>query len=189
MKKWVFILIIILVVVVFFSFIKPKMTQKDKNINAFLKLLQFSEGTYKNINPYAVTFGNSYVIKDFSDHPANLGTWGGKQLSNNLCSGAGQSYGCVSTAAGAYQIIKGTWNTVKKNIPGITFNKEGQDRAAIYLIKKKNALEDVEAGKLHTAISKLNKTWASLPDSPYGQPTKKMSELEEVYKNNGGIII
>lgn len=187
MKRLLIIIVILIVILIFLSFRQP-MTQKEKNIKAFLKVIQFSEGTLKNLNPYAVTFGFSFVIRDFSDHPANLGTWQGGKLSNSTCANAGQPSGCVSTAAGAYQIIRPTWNAIKKAYPNIRFNSEGQDKGAIHLITKRKALADLENGKFYDAIAKLNKEWASLPGSPYGQPTKKMQDLVKVYTDNGGVI-
>jgi len=65
-------------------------------------MVRHSEGTDEAPNPYAVTYGYQFTITDFSDHPAVLGTWKGESLDS-----LGLAYlGKVSTAAGAYQIIK-----------------------------------------------------------------------------------
>lgn len=188
MKKLLIILLIVFVIIVLLS-LKPKMDQRDKNRKAFLKVIQFTEGTAKSINPYAVVFGFGYTIKDFSDHPSNLGTWTGKTLNDNICLRANQNTGCKSTASGAYQFLKSTWNGIKEAIPGIKFNATGQDMAALYLIKKRGAIDDIDNGRFYDAIAKCSKEWASFPGSPYGQPTKKIEEIVKVFTDNGGKIV
>ncbi len=187
MKRLLIILLIVIVIIIILS--KPKMEQKEKNRKAFLKVIQFSEGTAKSANPYAVVFGFGYTIENFSDHPANLGSWTGKTLSDNLCYNANQPAGCKSTAAGAYQFIKSTWNGIKRAMPGITFDEIGQDKAALHLIKKRGAINDVESGRFYDAVAKCAKEWASFPGSPYGQPTKRIQNMERVFTDNGGKIV
>ncbi|MGB1205321.1 MAG: glycoside hydrolase family 104 protein [Chitinophagales bacterium] len=156
------------------------------NVDAFLKVIQFAEGTYRESNPYSVTYGYDHIIQNFSDHPAITGEWTGKLLPSSYCTNAGLSAGCKSTAAGAYQIIKPTWIGIKNKYPNSKFDKAGQDNAAIHLIAQKNAIQDVENGNFDAAIYKINKIWASLPGSPYGQPTRSMNELRDFYVEHGG---
>jgi len=77
-----------------------------------------------------------------------------------------------STAAGRYQILKATAKMLKMK----DFTPESQDLAAIQLVKNAKAYDLVVAGDWEKAILKTNKIWASLPGSPYGQPTHKMSD-------------
>lgn len=159
------------------------------NLGAFLKLVQWTEGTFKQSNPYAVTYAYSHIIKDFSDHPANTGEWNGYALPDSYCYNVGITPPCKSTAAGAYQFLRATWNGVKQRNPGIRFDQAGQDAGAIDLISRKTgALADIENGNLMGAINKVNTIWASLPGSPYGQPTKSYSQCEAFYISQGGGI-
>lgn len=57
---------------------------------------------------------------------------------------------------------------------------------ALFLIKRRGALEDVIAGRFESAVKKCNREWASLPGSPYGQPTKTMADALDVYVKHGG---
>lgn len=160
----------------------------NSNVNAFLKMIQYAEGTYNRPNPYAVTFAYSHTIQDFSDHPAITGEWTGYPLADQYCIAAGINPPCVSTAAGAYQFLRPTWIGIKNRLGNIRFDAAGQDLGAINLIERKGALSDIENGNLMGAINKVNTVWASLPGSPYGQPTKSYSQLESFYLSHGGNI-
>lgn len=66
-----------------------------------------------------------------------------------------------STAAGRYQILHRTWKEcVRAGVPN-TFDKQGQDICALYLIKRKNALTDILNGNFKQARKKLSSTWPS----------------------------
>ena len=156
------------------------------NLNAFLKTIQYAEGTFREANPYAVTYAYDHVIQNFNDHPAITGEWTGKRLPDRYCTNVGLSPGCKSTAAGAYQIIKPTWNDIKNRQPYLNFDAQGQDEAAIFLLKRRDAYDLVLFGRFEEAIYKTAKEWASLPGSPYGQPTRSMGELRDFYVNQGG---
>lgn len=121
-----------------------------ENVEKFLKLITYTEGTDKQGTPYNELFGYDN-FKDYSKHP-NI------KVKKN---------GYTSTAAGRYQILKGTYDSLGMK----DFTPASQDRAAIQLIKNSGAYNDVIAGKWNEAIKKTNKIWASLPGSPYGQPT------------------
>ena len=58
--------------------------------------------------------------------------------------------------------------------------------AAVALIKRRGALADVIAGRFDSAIAKCNKEWASLPGSPYGQPTLTLDRAHAVLAMAGG---
>lgn len=164
-------------------------TQAQINTKAFLKTIQYAEGTTRKSNPYSVTYAYKHTIKDFSDHPASTGEWTGEKLPDNYCRAVNLPTGCKSTAAGAYQIILPTWNDIKKRLSSLTFQAQDQDNAALFLIERRGALRDIEDGNFQSAIYKLNREWASLPGSPYGQPRRSMSELEKYYEKEGGVFI
>lgn len=125
------------------------------NVRKFLMLITFTEGTDRQGTPYNELFGFSN-FEGYSKHP------------NILIKASNYS----STAAGRYQILKKTADFLKMK----DFTPESQDLAAIQLIKNAKAYDDVVLGYWESAIKGCNKIWASLPGSPYGQPTHKMSD-------------
>ena len=158
------------------------------NINAFLVMLQQAEGTSRASDPYRVCYGYKHTIQNFSGHPANTGEWAGEVLSDRMCSLAGFGPGCRSTAAGAYQIIKGTWNNLASKLSLPDFGPDSQDAAAIELIRRRGALEDVKAGRVASAINKCRNEWASLPGNYAAQGQRQQSDLIGWYTNNGGNV-
>ena len=83
-----------------------------------------------------------------------------------------------STAAGRHQILYKTWIELK--LPD--FSPASQDLAAVRLFKRRNMLAPLFAGDVQQAIRNGNREWASLPGSPYGQPTHSMGELVGFYR-------
>ncbi len=129
---------------------------KEPNLEAFLLLIMKAEGLLNVDRPYNRLFGYG-LFDGYANHPNKL-------VNKN---------GYVSTAAGAYQFLKKTWDSLK--LPD--FSPENQDRGAIMLIKRRGAYEDVIAGRIETAIHKCRKEWASLPGAGYGQPERSKSSL------------
>lgn len=158
------------------------------NQRAFLALIAFSEGTDREADPYRVCYGYSHVIASLADHPAVTGEWMGKRLPDAMCAGAGMAPGCVSTAAGRYQLIRPTWVGVKKRLRLVDFGADSQDRAALYLVANRGALEDVHAGRLQTALTKCRPEWASLPGAGYGQPERRITALVAAFERAGGVV-
>lgn len=140
------------------------------NVQAFLTLIRTGEGTLGTAG-YRKLFGGG-LFNDFADHPRVAVTRGG----------------ITSTAAGAYQQLSKTWDEMaaKYNLPD--FSPHSQDIAALGLIKRRGALADVIAGRFRSAIDKTNKEWASLPGSPYGQPTLTYDKAAQVLAANGADI-
>lgn len=163
------------------------MAVDDGNIKAFLKMIRYAEGT-DGPEGYHVTYGYEHYIRSFADHPAVTGEWTGKRLPDAICIGARQQPGCKSTAAGAYQFTRPTWVEVKNRLSLPDFTPISQDMAAIEKIRERGALDLVKQGKFDEAVQQVNKEWASLPGSPYGQPVKTLAQVKQVYLNNGGNI-
>lgn len=159
-----------------------------RNQAAFLSLIQWSEGTAQHPDPYRVCFGACHLIADLSDHPAITGEWHGERLPDDMCRKAGFGPGCVSTAAGAYQLIKPTWRGIRERLRLPDFGPESQDRAALYLIGNCGALEDVYAGRVQIAIAKCAREWASLPGNSAGQPQRRKDDLVAVFERHGGSL-
>ena len=157
------------------------------NMAAFLATIRHSEGTDQKPDPYAVVFGYGHTITDFTDHPAITGEWKGVSIAF-----LGPQYeGEISTAAGAYQITKGTWLALKfqaqrRGEPLPDFTGPSQDRGAAILIDQKGATEMIEAGNFAAAIEACHRIWASLPGSTSGQPQSSMLALTVTFTDAGG---
>lgn len=146
----------------------------DKNVQAFLEVIRHAEGT-DGPNGYRMLFGGG-LFDSWGDHP---------RIAVTRPAG---STTITSTAAGAYQILERTWDDVQSHLELPDFSPSSQDQAAIFLIDRRGALADVQEGNFAAAIAKCSREWASLPGSPYGQPTRPLAELEQVYANSGGVI-
>lgn len=157
------------------------------NIAAFLSVIRKAEGTDQAGDPYRVCYGYKHTITDMSDHPALTGEWRGERLPDAMCKNAGFGPGCVSTAAGAYQIIKPTWVNLRRSLGLFNFGQYSQDGAAIELIRRRGALEDVKAGRIAKAIDKCRNEWASLPGNYARQGQRSMGQLVAWYEQSGGI--
>jgi lysozyme len=163
---------------------------QNPNVLAFLQTIRYAEGT-SGPGGYSAIFrtaGGPNVFTDFSDHP---------RVAKSFKSG-GKTY--WTSAAGAYQLMAvsvkpdgtttriDTWDRLKAKLGLTDFSPASQDRAAIELISECGALNDVKAGRFEAAINKCRGTWASLPGAPYGQPTKAMGTLRNVYAQAGGSL-
>lgn len=128
------------------------------NVRKFLMLITYTEGTDLQKTPYNELFGLSN-FKGYETHPNIL------IVSHNY----------RSTAAGRYQFLYRTWLGLKKKFPDATFSPEWQDLLAIELLRQCKAYDYIIKGDWKNAIDKANVVWASLPGSPYGQPTKPLN--------------
>lgn len=143
-------------------------------------MIRKAEGT-ATINGYRYLFGSRYdkekLFTDYKDHPKQYFEYTDK---------AGKT--TTTSAAGAYQITYSTWKALKTKIYLPDFTPQHQDAAAIQLIKERNALKDIEAGRFEDALNKVRKIWASLPGAGHNQPERKLAEVKQWYKNAGGYI-
>lgn len=144
----------------------------SKNLRAFLDMIAKSEGTWgKGDNGYDVMVGGRY-FSSYKDHPRVL---------VNL-----PKLKIKSTAAGRYQILARYYDHYKKQLDLPDFGPVSQDKIAIQLIKECNALDDIEAGRIVSAISKCKSRWASFPAAGYGQHEQKIETLVSAYLDAGG---
>jgi lysozyme len=154
-------------------------SMSDQNRAAFLAMLRHSEGTDKYPDPYLVIFGGAPSPYGYTDHPGNLGYSAWQHFTVN-----GQTN--YSTASGAYQFRLKTWNGLASRLGLQDFSPASQDQAALQLIQDAGGLPLVDAGDVAGAIAKVNGIWASLPGSPYGQPTVPLAKLAEFFSNFAG---
>jgi muramidase (phage lysozyme) len=96
-----------------------------------------------------------------------------------------------STAAGRYQFLTSTWNSVARARNLGTFEPENQERGAAYLISTTRRVavpqdRPMTATEFSNAMSKLSYEWASLPPGRYGQPNKTLSQMRSTYCSIAG---
>lgn len=142
-----------------------------------LKVLRFAEGTERNGNDsYRVMFGGG-LAPDLSKHP------------DKVIHGNGYS----SAAAGAYQFLPGTWQGHASALGLQDFSGPNQDLAALRGIRNRlmpiGGLATLDKEGFSPRVSAaLAPEWASLPtqsgQSYYGQPVKKLSELQKIYEQD-----
>lgn len=157
-------------------------------ISAMLQAIKKAEGTADRGDPYAVCFSYRHTIVSFADHPAVTGEWRGEPLSDAMCAGAGLGPGCVSTAAGAYQIIRPTWLRIKGKLGLPDFSPASQDAAAAELLRERGAIARLEVGDFAGAVAKARKEWASLPGAGYGQGERSIEWLTARFTEAGGVL-
>ena len=170
------------------------MDTAGRNIAAFLEVVRRAEGTADSPDPYAVCYAYRHTIQSFADHPAvknrdRLGgvqEWPGERLEDAMCANAGFGPGCVSTAAGAYQMIRPTWLAIRNELGLPDFGPVSQDAAAVELIRRRGAIEDVKAGRLQNAVHKCRNEWASLPGNFAKQGQRDLETLAMWFQNSGG---
>jgi lysozyme len=158
---------------------------RHANERAFLAAIAEGEGT-SGPDGYRTLVGGQ-LFTDFSEHPAVLG-WRGLPLSDAMCRGAGFGPGCVSTAAGRYQITRPTWLRLRDRLGLPDFSPASQDSAALALISERNALEDVREGRIEQAVRKVRSVWASLPGAGYGQREVRLASVLEAFRAAGGYL-
>lgn len=131
-------------------------------------MIQFAEGTYGE-TAYQKLYGGG-LFSSFNQHPNQpIKRWG-----------------ITSTAAGAYQFLYGTWQSLAKDLKLYDFSPASQNKGAIELIRKKGALTDVLSGRIADAVYRCRKIWASLPGAGYGQNQKNIETLLRFYVAAGG---
>lgn len=169
----------------------PIETPADR-LGAFLYMIGSAE-----VSPSAMQSGLAYQtfyggsrFYDLSDHPVLTGEKQGIRLPDEWCRRAGFGPGCVSTAAGAYQITLSTWGTATR--PGVRdagawgprlpdFSPASQDEAARRILILCGALPLIEDGDFQGALSRASVRWASLPGSTAGQGGKSFADVFAYY--------
>jgi muramidase (phage lysozyme) len=147
----------------------------NRNVAAFLKVIRSHETTLTD-DAYRMVFGGALFSAPPWKHPE-------KVLVRKL-----RGREIPSSAAGAYQFLRGTWWEMQRLYNLEDFSPENQDIAAVGLIVRRGALHDVMEGRFHAAIRRCAKEWASLPGSPYDQPTQSFAQALATYTEHGGRI-
>lgn len=139
-----------------------------------LRVIRFAEGTERGgPDSYRVMFGGG-LAPDLKRHPDKVINRGGYS----------------SSAAGAYQFLGPTWQSTASALGLSDFGPRSQDLAATRLMRNRlmsiGGLSTLEKEGFSPRVSAaLAPEWASLPTlegkSYYGQPVKKLSDLQKVY--------
>lgn len=122
--------------------------------------------------------GKLELFTGYASHPFA----GGRQ------SKAINSKGLTSNACGRYQFMLRDWAHYRDALKLPDFAPLSQDRWAIQLIKERNALLDVKAGRIREAIAKCKNLWASLPGAGYNQREHKLEDLLAHFIAAGGAL-
>ncbi|MEG0885144.1 MAG: glycoside hydrolase family 104 protein [Janthinobacterium sp.] len=144
--------------------------QQGRNLAAFMQMIRVSEGT-AGPDGYRTIVGGS-LFDDYSDHPRQK-IWI-------------QSINDYSSAAGAFQIIRRTWDGVQGKLGLPDFSPASQDQAYIELMRQRGGLRLAMNGQFAAAVEKCKKEWASLPGAGYGQRENSLAKLQTAYTNAGG---
>ena len=143
-------------------------------VQAWLALIRWCEGT-DGPEGYRTLFGGE-VVEGFEDHPRRL----------VMKSFGGKGKPITSSAAGAYQFLRGTWDECVKALGSPNFTPLEQDLAAVFLTYRRRGLQAVLDSDWQAALKACNREWASLPGSPYGQPTKSLKQCIDFLRGYSG---
>ena len=138
---------------------------ENPNARKFLELLKYTEGTQGH--GYATAFGGG-KLSSLAAHPGT---------SHSFTETTGKKN--KTTAAGAYQFLKGTWGPLQKKYNLPDFGPRSQDIAALALVAQQGALKDVLSGNMQSAVQKTGTIWASLPSSTYDQGKKSWDKVNK----------
>ncbi|MBS2018410.1 MAG: glycoside hydrolase family 104 protein [Deltaproteobacteria bacterium] len=132
---------------------------------ALLDTIAVTEGTRgRGKDGYNVTFAYRY-FSSCVRHP-NM----------NVCSGR-----LCSTAAGRYQFLKRTWDSLGY----ANFGPANQEKGAMKLVGRRGVTvptgRAMTATEFTNAMNRLSYEWASLPPGRYGQPSYSMSATRAKY--------
>ncbi|NES91905.1 MULTISPECIES: glycoside hydrolase family 104 protein [Okeania] len=139
-------------------------------IRAFLDTIAVTEGT-TGPQGYYRQYTNDH-FSGFEDHPREM-KCGIDRNNEKLC----------SDAAGRYQFLSTSWDLYAPMVGAKNFGPTYQDRVAIELIREKDALEDIEQGRIEEAFRKLYMVWPSFGETPT-EVERLMPKLIGTYNNN-----
>ena len=126
------------------------------NARDYLNMLAASEGTAtQGNNGYNIMFRGG-MFNDYSAHPNQRHEYIDKQGRKG-----------VSTAAGRYQFLKGTYDGVAKQLGITDFSPESQDKVAIALMLQKG-VDFNDGADLASNVGRINNVWTSLAGSTLG---------------------
>ena len=94
----------------------------------------------------------------------------------------------MCSGGGRYQFLSKTWDPLAADLGLTDFTPPSQEKACLELVRRAGAynlaLKSDKLANFKAAVGKLNTIWASLPGSPYVQPTHSMTALWKAYQAN-----
>jgi muramidase (phage lysozyme) len=149
---------------------------KHPNVQAGMAVIRTAEGTFDE-DGYRRHFGGElFDISNGWQHPHKAIT---KKHGKSVI---------TSTAAGAGQFLSKTWRGLQAQYDIPDFSPAWQDFGIVALIAGRGALNALIAGRFDEFITRCNREWASLPGSPYGQPTISLERAREIFYLHGGTV-
>lgn len=139
-------------------------TLEPLHVKAFLKLIRYAEHKREDDQVYFLLFGGKEKFSDMTAHP-------NRKM---------KAWGTQSTAAGAYQILYGTWKEAKAKGIVFDFSPASQDKLAMWKLKTRGAIKYIEDGDVENAVARLRNEWSSLPGA--SQSHMEMDEAKTLFK-------
>lgn len=139
----------------------------DPNVRAMGHVVREGESNQTD-DAYRMVNGGTF-IDSFTDHPYRglRTTQGGR-------------------AAGAYQAIPSTWEDFIKQCGERDFSPPSQDLFFVWALNKRQALQDVAAGRFYEAVVKCRLEWTSLPGAAENSGRYTLEKARAVYLKYGG---
>lgn len=142
---------------------------ENANVKAFYMVVRKGESSLTD-RAYVMINGGGSVV-DFTRHPyAGLSTTQGGR------------------AAGAAQFIPSTWGELADRYGLTDFSPTNQDLGFVGCLVKRNAVDDIIAGRFDLAVTKCLKEWTSLPNAAESNPSWTMEKARALYKQYGGTL-
>jgi muramidase (phage lysozyme) len=168
-----------------------------KNMLAFLDLLAIAEGTstsrHTQDDGYDVIVegvgGEPKTFTDYSAHP-NVLVLVRREVRSPVTREVVKTE-LKSTAAGRYQLLNRYAKAYTATLKLPDFGPLSQDLIAIRQIREQGAYDDVLAGRITLALSKVSNIWASLPGDNYGQRgahSPQLATLLSKFTDAGGTL-
>src|SRR5712671_5769333 len=88
----------------------------------------------------------------------------------------------TSDAAGRYQFLGSTWNSLQSQYGLADFSPPNQDLGAVILIAQKGGLQTLANGDLQSFVAAVRGVWPSLPGG--SQQTRTWSEITNYFRND-----
>lgn len=168
-------------------------TNARSSVDAFLWMIGAAETSLRAMEDGTAfrTFYGGSLFSDLSDHPVLTGERVGVPLPESFCRAAGRRAGCVSTAAGAFQILAPTWESVRRacswgpRLPD--FSHASQIEAARRLLEQSGALAALAMDDFSGAVALASRLWASLPGSTAKQGGRSLEWVASTYSDALGV--
>lgn len=138
-----------------------------KNVQAFYMVVRKGESGLTD-EAYSMVNGGGRFF-DFSRHPYE-----------------GLSTRAGGRAAGAPQFIPSTWGELADKYGFTDFTPASQDMGYVGCLIKRNALDDVIAGRFDLAVEKCELEWTSLPGASENNPAWNLQKARALYQQYGG---